>query len=131
MNKYSILAVASLLTVVSACGGKSPRLPDDPGVSGPQAGSVTMKMSYSDGNPVLFYEGDAAKVSVAGEFNNWSGTAHPMSLNEDGVFEAVLDIPEGTYRYMLIIDGSWVPDPANPETVSDGRGGINSVLRLR
>ena len=36
-----------------------------------------------------------------------------------------------SYTYSFVIDGErWVPDPGAPETVDDGFGGVNSILRL-
>ncbi len=36
-----------------------------------------------------------------------------------------------SYTYGFVIDGErWVPDPGAPETVEDGFGGVNSILRL-
>jgi hypothetical protein len=43
-----------------------------------------------------------------------------------------MDLKKGkTYYYKFVIDGYWVADPDNPDTVSDGMGGVNSVLDLK
>jgi glycosidase len=72
---------------------------------------------------------DAKKVSVAGDFNGWSQTATPLQPDE-GVFTGSAEIPPGVYQYKLVVDGQWMSDPAVVESISDGFGGYNSVLRV-
>jgi hypothetical protein len=36
----------------------------------------------------------------------------------------------GTYKYCLVVDGEWMPDPLARETVHNPYGGRNSVLRV-
>ncbi|MEJ2721185.1 MAG: glycogen-binding domain-containing protein [bacterium] len=66
-----------------------------------------------------FYDPDATRVNVAGDFNNWSE------------WTLFYDLPPGVYEYKFVIDGTrWIADPENPEKVSDGFDGENSVLRV-
>jgi hypothetical protein len=52
---------------------------------------------------------------VAGEFNGWSPTAHPLRDDDgDGLFEAVLSLGPGEYGYKFVRDGEWLLDPDNP-----------------
>jgi len=74
---------------------------------------------------------DAAGVSVAGAFNAWDPNANPLVKGEDGVFRATFDIAPGSYEYKFVVDGTWVEDPVNPDTVSDPYGGKNSVLTVK
>lgn len=86
------------------------------------------------------YKAPAARqVNLAGEFNNWLGTANgsrldpnidPMSdLDGDGIWEITLPLPPGRYQYKYVIDQvDWQKDPANPEQTDDGYGGFNSIL---
>jgi 1,4-alpha-glucan branching enzyme len=74
---------------------------------------------------------DAGAVSVAGEFNSWDPTANPLEKDDAGVFRTTFDIAPGTYEYKFVVDGTWVEDPANPETVPDPYGGKNSVLTVK
>ena len=55
-------------------------------------------------------------VHVAGDFNNWSKTANPMSdENGDGVWETTIQLKSGEYEYRFLIDGKiWIKDPENP-----------------
>ncbi len=72
----------------------------------------------------------AQKVFVAGSFNGWNATLHPMSRNGGGQWEAKIPLPAGDTTYKFIVDGQWVTDPGNPQTEPDGQGGSNSVLTV-
>ena len=48
----------------------------------------------------------------------------------DDVFEVTTALGDGSYQYKFIVDGVWLEDPANPNTVDDGQGGMNSVLTV-
>ncbi len=82
---------------------------------------------------ILFtYSGaKAGSVYVAGNFNNWSTTANPMSKNANGIWSATIPLSPGSYQYKFVVDGNWVPDPTNPNTTDDGYGGVNSVLNVQ
>jgi 1,4-alpha-glucan branching enzyme len=73
---------------------------------------------------------DADSVSLAGEFNNWDPTANPMEKGPDGLWHATVDLSPGSYQYKFVVDGDWVADPSNSETIDDGYGGVNSVLTV-
>lgn len=123
-----LFAVAALLTMLSGCSLLSfveDRLPP------PQAGPSGI---------VFRYKAPAARqVNLAGEFNNWLGTANggridpnldPMrDPDGDGIWEITLPLPPGRYQYKYLIDQvDWQEDPGNPETTDDGFGGKNSIL---
>jgi hypothetical protein len=90
-----------------------------------QAGMVTVRF--------VLVAPEAARVSVAGTFNQWDATATPLVRTGDaGVWAATLSLPAGEHQYAFVVDGArWVPDPAAP-AVDDGFGGgrRNSVLTL-
>ncbi|MFG0307474.1 MAG: AAA family ATPase [Phycisphaerales bacterium JB040] len=70
-------------------------------------------------------------VAVAGTFNNWSPTRHPMRLNPElAVFELQIPLEPGTHEYRLIVDGVWQQDRYNPSTHSNSLGLENNVVRL-
>ena len=69
---------------------------------------------------------------LAGNFNGWNKQANPMTADTNGVWSIKMDLKKGkTYLYKFVIDGYWVADPDNPNTVSDGMGGVNSELDLK
>jgi len=68
-------------------------------------------------------------VAVAGDFNSWK----PIALKRDrsGVWSGKVKLSGGTYQYKLVFNGQyWETDNSNPERVSDGHGGENSVKRV-
>jgi len=83
------------------------------------------------GNASFFLEGfpNAKQVILSGEFNGWNEHALKMNKVENG-WRLDLELPVGRYEYKFIADGEWLHDPANPETVRNAPGTLNSVLRL-
>lgn len=81
------------------------------------------------GNASFNYVDPAAKsVSVAGEFNNWNAKANPLQKDATGIWTATVQLKPGKYQYKFVVnDTDWLADPANPETVTDPQGNVNSV----
>lgn len=95
----------------------------------PDAEPVTCEGSFR-----LEGHGGAASVWLTGDFVGWAGNpgdgAVALVLGLDGAWTGGRTFDAGTYAYKFIVDGtSWIADPANPETVDDGFGGVNSVYR--
>jgi 1,4-alpha-glucan branching enzyme len=73
----------------------------------------------------------AEKASLAGDFNNWDLTSHPMKRRKkDGAFTIAIDLPRGQifhFRYWL--DGKrWENDWAADAYVPGPFGEDNSVV---
>jgi 1,4-alpha-glucan branching enzyme len=82
---------------------------------------------------VLFVQpaAGARHVAVAGDFNRWSLTANPMRYNPQlDVYQAIVEMAPGTYRYRLVVDGRWLPDPYNPHQHRNEYGELSSVLTV-
>jgi len=79
-----------------------------------------------------YYDKDASRVNLVGDFNNWSPRADAMvDKNGDGEWTLFYTLSPGVYQYKFIVDGShWVSDPRNPDKLSDGFEGENSVVRI-
>lgn len=95
--------------------------------------SVSESVGYeitADGVIFNYYDADASKVYVVGDFNNWTPSVDQMvDKNGDGHWTLFYPLTPGRYQYKFVIDGAyWIPDPRNPHTVSDGFDGGNSVL---
>lgn len=72
------------------------------------------------------------RVSVAGDFNNWSPTAAVMEYDASiGAHAVTLRLPPGRRQYRLVIDGRWIADPHNPETQRNAFDEVNSVVTVR
>jgi len=78
---------------------------------------------------VLFAPG-ASQVTVVGDFNRWSPTAHPMQRTQTGgTWTITVPLGAGRHEYSFVVDGKhWMPDPAAPLAADDGFGVANSVL---
>lgn len=71
-------------------------------------------------------------VSVVGGFNGWDPSRNPLiPTGEPGVWETVIPLPEGIWRYAFVVDGVWVTPPDAPRYEDDGFGGRNGVLEVR
>jgi len=71
---------------------------------------------------------DAAKVALAGEFNDWNPAKHPMERCDDGVWRKSLFLYPGTYEYKFMVDGEWQNDPQNPLVCPNAFGTRNNFI---
>jgi hypothetical protein len=71
----------------------------------------------------------ARKVYVSGSFNGWK--RKDMKMNKvAGGWKLPVYLEQGTHAYKFIIDGIWIPDPANRNTRADADGNMNSFLGI-
>lgn len=88
------------------------------------------------GEPVYFVrfaiEGRGAKeVALAGDFNQWTPVALTPSPDKKDLFTVVLPLGSGVYSYAFVVNGNqWVADAGAGQTIDDGFGERNSILRL-
>ncbi len=71
----------------------------------------------------------AARIAVAGSFNNWKPDELRM-IRIQGTWMLPLYLREGTHAYKFIVDQQWITDPANKVTRPDGKGNQNSFLGI-
>ncbi len=70
-----------------------------------------------------------ATVFVAGTFNGWDPSSHPLLDPADtGQFSRACFLPKGAYEYRFVVDGRWCEDPQRSERKPNAFGGSNSVL---
>ena len=89
------------------------------------------------------YLGDKSqKVQVKGTFTSWRSvdlTYVPQDVkytSENGsmknlglpVWKTSLWVGPGTHQYVFIVNGKEIRDPLNPDSISNGMGGFNSVF---
>jgi hypothetical protein len=72
---------------------------------------------------------DASIVVLTGSFNNWS-QSQLLFGREGGEWVCRTDLDPGVYHYKFIVDGNWLLDPSNPNTVEDEAGNLNNVLEV-
>lgn len=71
----------------------------------------------------------ATKVILTGSFNNWNETELLMQKTATG-WQLPYVVAPGNYEYKFIVDGQWMPDPANPFTIGTGNY-TNSLIALK
>ena len=79
---------------------------------------------------VFFLKGfeQATKVELAGNFNNWN--YGEIFLDKvPGGWSSEYILGSGTYTYKFIVDGQWMTDPDNSNTIGSGDY-INSVITI-
>lgn len=98
--------------------------------------SVTLAVETTPRLPVNFHykslPGSTHKVSIAGSFNNWNASSHPLlDLDRDGDYEVTIMMDPIEHKYVFMMDGERILDPSNPDTGTDGRGNLTSTIDLR
>lgn len=122
----SLAKPALLILVVIAVSGCGPQVPQWGEGGEPQSGpDIT-----DAGVRFTLYAPRVEKVTLVGDFNNWSTTADPMYDREGtGLWTILIPLAAGRHEYKFLLESEkWVPDPGNPEMVDDGFGGFNSVI---
>ncbi len=80
--------------------------------------------------PVLFRFRDphASTVTLAGDFNGWNTTSHPLEHRAEDLWVLEVDLPPGRHEYKFFVDGAqWWNDPQAPK-VRNLRGSENSYV---
>jgi len=72
-----------------------------------------------------------AMVQIAGDFNNWvPESLYRRSLQGKSIWLKAFSLKPGAYAYKYVLNGNWISDPANADTVDDHRGGENSLIQV-
>ena len=75
---------------------------------------------------------EARSVALAGSFNQWSTSSHPLTReNARGLWIAVVPLPPGEHLFMYVVDGTEWMSPVADEHVDDGFGSKNGVVVVR
>lgn len=84
-----------------------------------------------EGNTTFILKGfeQATRIFLSGEFNSWSTNMHLFG-REKGEWVCRIDLKPGKYQYKFIVDGEWMIDPANPNSITTTEGYVNSVLEI-
>ncbi|HAH32281.1 MAG TPA: hypothetical protein DCL44_08210 [Elusimicrobia bacterium] len=65
---------------------------------------------------------EAKKVKVAADFNKWDPNSLELVKTGVNIWESIVPLPPGVYRYLYNIDGQNILDPMNPDTdIDSGR----------
>jgi len=76
---------------------------------------------------------EARAVNLVGDFSGWDPHGLGMKdMSGDGDWQITIRLKKSrVYTYNFLMDGRrWIPDPGSMRRVSDGFGGMSSVLEL-
>lgn len=76
---------------------------------------------------------EARSVALAGSFNQWSASSHPLAREGSrGIWTAVVPLPPGEHLFMFVVDGTrWISPPLAEDYVDDAFGAKNGVVVVR
>lgn len=98
-----------------------------------QFDSLMRLMNRATGKAVHFEISaeQGSQVFVAGTFNNWDKTAHPLNHDPDaGVFRLTLHLAAGEHEYKFVVNGVWHMDAKCPHWAPNSHGTLNSVIHV-
>jgi len=68
----------------------------------------------------------AHTVRITGDFNDWNAEGEELHrLEGTGFFRKEVSLSPGRYRYKLIVDEEWIPDPSNPQMIKSPMGDLS------
>ena len=71
----------------------------------------------------------SSSICIAGDFNNWNPATTKLKYNTTlGLHEACVPLRIGMHEYRLVVDGRWIADPFNTNSVTNPFGERNSVV---
>ena len=120
-----ILTVATVLLIAGSALAQSSR----PGMG------ATPYADSGGGTTFRVWSPNSSSVSVAGEFNGWSSTAHPLTQEgSSGIWST--DVPGATHgqQYKYVMNGSWTTSWKDPRarwstyTGAPHTSGANSII---
>jgi len=69
----------------------------------------------------------AQSVFLAGDFNQWDLSSHPLKRDKNGMWKISLNLDPGQYEYRFFVDGEWQNDPGCPTCVENPFRTLNCV----
>jgi 1,4-alpha-glucan branching enzyme len=81
----------------------------------------------------MLVRAEASSVAVAGSFNQWSVSSHPLvRAKAGGLWTIVVPLPPGEHAFMYVVDGKeWVSPPLAEDYLDDGFGAKNGIVVVR
>jgi chromosome partitioning protein len=71
----------------------------------------------------------AVRVQLAGDFNSWIPDGNEMEFS-NGIWQKMLALAPGRYRYRYVVDGHWQTDPLNSSVEPSPFGDNDSVVEF-
>lgn len=98
--------------------------------SGDTIYSILLKKSQKQKYVLRYSANPGSKlIQAKGEFNNWNPN-NGLFYKRGNNWEQELWLAPGQYQYLFVIDGEEILDPTNEDSVSNGMGGFNSLIKI-
>jgi 1,4-alpha-glucan branching enzyme len=72
----------------------------------------------------------ANAVTLAGDFNRWNPTSHPLQKQPDGGWLLRIEMKHGHHRYAFLVDGAITLDPRAMGITRDDIGNRVSLIAV-
>lgn len=69
----------------------------------------------------------AHHVVLAGNFNDWNTSSHPLIKDDEGIWQIELYLEAGEYEYKFVVDEEWKIDPECTIFVATAEGLTNCI----
>lgn len=69
----------------------------------------------------------AKSVFIAGNFNLWNPSSHPLKKDKQGVWKIAIALDPGQYEYRFFVDEEWQNDPSCSSFVDNPFGTFNCL----
>jgi len=69
----------------------------------------------------------AQRVCIAGDFNQWSLSLHPLKQDKKGNWRISIGLNPGQYQYRFFVDGEWQNDPNCFSFINNSFGTTNCL----
>jgi len=73
----------------------------------------------------------AKSVFIAGNFNQWNQSSHPLKKNKQGIWKSSIPLEPGQYEYRFFVDGEWQNDPGCLYFIENPFGTKNCVKTVK
>jgi cyclomaltodextrinase len=83
---------------------------------------IRYTFSYKSSKP------EVSTVELSGSMNGWNRKASPLTFNGES-WSIELVVNQGLYQYRIWEDGQEMMDANNPNTISNGMGGLNNTFQ--
>jgi hypothetical protein len=64
---------------------------------------------------------------IAGNFNQWNQSSHPLNKSKQGIWKISLPLDPGHYEYRFFVDEEWQNDPTCSSFVENSFGTFNCL----
>jgi len=69
----------------------------------------------------------AQSVFLAGDFNQWNWSSHPLKRDKNGMWKISLSLNPRQYEYRFLVDGEWQNDPNCCDFIENPFGTLNCL----